>query len=104
MTRRRDQPRRGIVRPLGEHRGSSTARNACGGIYYYIDSRGREHFNFPEQLCLDPSVAMAATALVSIEPLAINLQPLRRQRDYRAALGVAYKRVRTLASWFVRSA
>ena len=75
---------------------SSTARNKRSDICFYVDSRGRQHFNFPQRVWLYPCVPMAVTPVMSIdlESPAINLPtPLKRQRDYRAAVGITFKRV-----------
>jgi hypothetical protein len=87
----------------GAPRRSITARNNHSDICFYVDSSGRQHFNFPQRVWLYPAVPMAVTPVMSIEleTLAINLlTPLTRQRNYRAAVGVTSKRVRRLASDF----
>jgi hypothetical protein len=84
-------------------RRSARRRDARGDVCFYVDSQGRQHFNFPQRVWLYPSVPMAVTPGMSIEleTLAINLlTPLTRRRDYRAAVGVTSKRVRRLASRF----
>ena len=81
----------------------SSARDACGDTCFYGDARGRQHFNFPQRVWLYPCVPMAVTPVMSIEleTPAINLPPsLRHQRDYRAAVGITFKRVTRLASRF----
>lgn len=84
-------------------RRSARRRNARGDVCFYVDSQGRQHFNFPQRVWLYPSVPMAVTPGMSIEleTLAINLlTPMTRQRDYPAAVGVTSKCVMRLASRF----
>lgn len=87
----------------GAPRRSARALSARGDVWFYVDSQGYQHFSFPQRVWLYPSVPMAVTPGMSmeLETLAINLlTPLTRQRDYRAAVGVTSKRVRSLASRF----
>ncbi len=98
--RSRERARRSLA---GAPRRSTRARIAGGDVCFYVDSQGRQHFNFPQRVWLYPSVPMAVTPIMSIEleTLAINLlTPLTRERDYPAAVGVTSKRVRRLASRF----
>ena len=88
---------------LQGHAVSIGADDARTQVCFYVDSRGRQHFNFPQRVWLYPSVPMAVTPVMSIElqTLAINLlTPLTRRRDYCAAVGVTSKRVVRLASQF----
>ncbi len=82
---------------------SAIERNAHGDLCFYEDSQGRQHFNFPQRIWLHTYAPMAVTPGMSLEleALAINLlTPLTRERDYRAAVGVTSKRVRSLAARF----
>jgi len=82
---------------------SVMARPARGDVCFYLDSHGRQHFNFPQRVWLYSLVPMAVTPGMSIEleTLAINLLTwLTQERDYRAAMGITCKRVRRLASRF----
>ena len=84
-------------------RRSGGARSVRGDVCFYVDSQGRQHFNFPQPVWLYASVPMAVTPGMSIEleTLAINLLTwLTQERDYRAAMGITCKRVRRLASRF----
>jgi len=72
-------------------------------IRFHIDRDGRQHFNFEQQIWLDPSVPMACTRVHStaLDTLAINLLTLvLRQRDYHAAIGTSCRRAVVLAREF----
>jgi hypothetical protein len=92
--------RRAARRPRRE---SAPPRGLNGDVCFYVDSRGRQHFNFPQRIWLYPSVQMAVTPMMSIEleTLAVNLlTPLTRERDCPTLVGVTSKRVRRLAGCF----
>lgn len=88
-------------------RSRQTARRAgqqSGGDFcYYVDTQGRQHFNFVQRIWLRASVGMAVTPVMTIalETLAINLLThLIRERDYPVAVGVTSRRVLKLARRF----
>jgi len=70
---------------------------------YFVDSNGRQHFNFPQRVWLEARVEMAVTPVptVALETLAVNLlTEVTRERDYVAAVGVTSRRVMQMASTF----
>jgi len=70
---------------------------------YFVDSSGRQHFNFVQRIWLQPQVEMAVTPVptVALETLAVNLlTEVTRERDYVALVGVTSRRVMQLASTF----
>jgi hypothetical protein len=70
---------------------------------YFVDSSGRQHFNFVQRVWLQPQLEMAVTPVptVALETLAVNLlTEVTRERDYVAVVGVTSKRVMQLASKF----
>ena len=70
---------------------------------YFVDSNGRQHFNFVQHVWLQPQIEMAVTPVptVALETLAVNLlTEVTRERDYVAAVGVTSRRVMLLASTF----
>lgn len=70
---------------------------------YFVDSNGRQHFNFVQRVWLQPQVEMAVTPVptVALETLAVNLlTEVTRERDYVAAVGATSRRVMQLASRF----
>jgi hypothetical protein len=70
---------------------------------YFVDSNGRQHFNFVQHVWLQPQVEMAVTPVltVALETLAVNLlTEVTRERDYVAVVGVTSRRVMQLASTF----
>jgi hypothetical protein len=70
---------------------------------YFVDSNGRQHFNFVQHVWLQPQVEMAVTPVptVALETLAVNLlTEVIRERDYAAAVGITSRRVMQLASIF----
>jgi hypothetical protein len=72
-------------------------------LSYYVDRIGRQHFNFPQRVWLNESVAMAYTLVYSaaLETLAVNvLTWASRERNVRAARGMTSWRVIALASAF----
>ena len=72
---------------------------------YFVDSTGRQHFNFVQQIWLLPQVEMAVTPVmtVALETLAVNLLTLvSRRRDQPAAVGVTSKTVLELAPRFCK--
>lgn len=87
----------------GAPRASVSPCKARDDVCFFVDPQGGQHFNSPRRVWPSPSVPMAVTPGMSIEleTLAIYLlTPLTRERDYRAAVGVTSKRVRSLASRF----
>jgi len=90
-------------------RAADPARNARAlaappeDICFHIDRDGRQHFNFKQQIWLDPAVPMACTRVHStaLTTLAINLLTLvLRRRDYHAAIGTVSRRAVVLAREF----
>jgi hypothetical protein len=70
---------------------------------YFVDSSGRQHFNFVQRVWLQPQVEMAVTPVptVALVTLAVNLlTEVTRERDYVAVVGVTSRRVMQLASPF----
>ena len=70
---------------------------------YFVDSSGRQHFNFVQRVWLQPQLEMAVTPVptVALETLAVNLlTEVTRERDYVAVVGVTSRRVMQLASKF----
>lgn len=70
---------------------------------YFVDSSGRQHFNFVQRVWLQAQVEMAVTPVqtVALETLAVNLlTEVTRERDYVAVAGVTSRRVMKLASKF----
>jgi hypothetical protein len=71
---------------------------------YFVDSSGRQHFNFVQRVWLQLQIEMAVTPVptVALETLAVNLlTEVTRERDYVAAVGITSRRVIQLASAFV---
>jgi hypothetical protein len=70
---------------------------------YFVDSSGRQHFNFVQRVWLQPQVEMAVTPVptFALETLAVNLlTEVMRERDYVAVVGVTSRRAMQLASMF----
>lgn len=70
---------------------------------YYVDRQGVQHFNFIQQIWLQPQVEMAVTAVVTValETLAVNLlTQVTRERDFAAPVGITSRRVMQLARRF----
>jgi len=70
---------------------------------YYVDTAGRQHFNFVQQVWLRPQVEMAVTSVptVALETLAVNLLTLvTRRRDCTVAVGMTSRTVMQLADSF----
>jgi hypothetical protein len=70
---------------------------------YFVDSNGRQHFNFVQRVWLQPQVEMAVTPVptVALATLAVNLlTEVTRERDYAAVVGITSRRVMQLASKF----
>ena len=70
---------------------------------YFVDSNGRQHFNFVQRVWLQAQVEMAVTPVptVALETLAVNLlTEVTRERDYAAVVGITSRRVMQLASMF----
>jgi len=69
-------------------RQAADLRSPSGNFRYFVDRSGCQHFNFPQRIWLDPTIAMAVTPVqtIALETLAINLLTfLTRERDYRAS-------------------
>jgi hypothetical protein len=76
---------------------------AVSTFCYYVDARGRQHFNFIQRIWLQPQVEMAMTAVVTLalETLAVNLMTeVTRERNYSVAVGVTSAGVMQLARRF----
>jgi hypothetical protein len=74
-----------------------------GAIEFFLDPAGRQHFNFSQQVWLDPAVQMAYTHLptTALRTLAVNVLTLiTAERDYRAAIGTTSKRAIRYAQRF----
>jgi hypothetical protein len=70
---------------------------------YFVDSSGRQHFNFVQRVWLQPQVEMAVTPVptVALETLAVNLlTEVMRERDYVAVVGITSRHAMQLASVF----
>jgi hypothetical protein len=70
---------------------------------YYLDRQGVQHFNFIQQIWLQPQVEMAVTAVmtVALETLAVNLlTQVTRERDFAAPVGITSRRIMLLAPRF----
>ena len=70
---------------------------------YFVDSNGRQHFNFVQHVWLQPQVEMAVTPVLTLalETLAVNLlTEVTRERDYVAVVGITSRRVLQLAVTF----
>lgn len=86
-----------------QHRTKQPRTQARDAICYYIDPNGRQHFNFVQQIWLDPLVPMAYTHVHStaLTTLAVNLLTfVLSERDYRAAIGTTCRRAVALAREF----
>jgi len=84
-------------------RQAADLRRPRGDFRYFVDRNGCQHFNFPQRIWLDPTIAMAVTPVqtIALETLAINLLTfMTRERDYRAAVGVTSQRAIALAREF----
>jgi len=84
-------------------RQAADLRSPSGNFRYFVDRSGCQHFNFPQRIWLDPTIAMAVTPVqtIALETLAINLLTfLTRERDYRASIGVTSQRAIALAREF----
>jgi hypothetical protein len=93
-----EQPMAGRSAVRGSHRADSSS-----DFRYYVDSEGRQRFNFAQQIWLRASVDMAVTPVLTLalETLAVNLLThLTRPRDCRVAVGVTSRRVLKLAPLF----
>lgn len=96
-----------VVCRTGTAAARRTGRPAGGdrSFRYFVDSTGRQHFNFVQQIWLLPQVEMAVTPVLTIalETLAVNLLTLvSRRRDAPAAVGITSRRVLRLAPRFCR--
>lgn len=100
-----------VLRPISQpvahasRRPRSPPELTSGDFWYYVDTHGRQHFNFPQRVWLRASVDMAVTPVMTLalETLAINLLThLTRERDYRAAVGFTSSRAVKLARRFCR--
>jgi len=84
-------------------RQAADLRRPRGDFRYFVDRNGCQHFNFPQRIWLDPTIAMAVTPVqtIALETLAINLLTfMTRERDYRAGVGVTSQRAIALAREF----
>ena len=84
-------------------RQAADLRSPSGNFRYFVDRSGCQHFNFPQRIWVDPTVAMAVTSVqtLALETLAINLLTfVTRERDYRAAVGITSQRAIALAREF----
>jgi hypothetical protein len=82
---------------------SERAATADCKFRYFVDSTGRQHFNFVQQIWLRPQIEMAVTPVltVALETLAVNLlTEVTRRRDYTVAIGQTSRRVMQLAPRF----
>jgi hypothetical protein len=74
-----------------------------GDFRYYVDFRGRQHFNFEQKIWLKPSVQMAVTPVVTLalQTLAINLLARTvRECDDKTIVVITFKRLLKLAKRF----
>ena len=81
---------------------STRTLTAHGDFRYYVDFRGRQHFNFEQKIWLKPSVQMAVTPVVTLalQTLAINLLARTvRECDDKTIL-ITFKRLLRLAKRF----
>jgi hypothetical protein len=72
---------------------------------FFLDHRGRQHFNFRQCVWLDCSVPMAFSRVytTALKTLAVNLLTFATdRRDYSAAAGVTSRLALSLASAFSR--
>jgi hypothetical protein len=72
---------------------------------YFVDNRGRQHFNFKQEIWLDSSVQMAFTRVysVALKTLAVNLLTLATEgRDIPVAIGNTSRSALVLAASFSR--
>lgn len=93
------------VAPKQTRRAEHRRRTSSKDPRYFLDTHGRQHFNFPQSVWLERSVPMAFTAVPStaLRTLAVNLLTLViHERDYRAAIGRTSKLAITLAPYFVQ--
>ena len=70
---------------------------------YYVDFRGRQHFNFEQKIWLKPSVQMAVTPVVTLalQTLAINLLARTvRECDDKTIVVITFKRLLRMAKRF----
>jgi hypothetical protein len=74
-----------------------------GDFRYYVDFRGRQHFNFEQKIWLKPSVQMAVTPVMTLalQTLAINLlaRTVRECND-KTIVVITFKRLLKLAKRF----
>jgi hypothetical protein len=98
----KSQPRtRSNKSPRRKQRVSSRQRD----FRYFVDNRGRQHFNFKQEIWLDSSVQMAFTRVysVALKTLAVNLLTLATDgRDLPAAIGNTSRSALMLAPSFSR--
>ncbi|MGH8142176.1 MAG: hypothetical protein ACREU2_06640 [Steroidobacteraceae bacterium] len=99
--RGRRSARTGKVHSHPKRRGPPAA--APEDICFHVDRAGRQHFNFEQQVWLDPLVQMACTRVHStaLTTLAVNLLTLvLRERNYPAAVGTSCRQAVVLARAF----
>jgi hypothetical protein len=74
-----------------------------GDFRYYVDFRGRQHFNFEQKIWLKPSVQMAVTPVMTLalQTLAINLlaRTVRECND-KTIVVITFKRLLRMAKRF----
>jgi hypothetical protein len=72
---------------------------------FQMDKRGKQHFNFNQEIWLDPTVQMAHAPVytTALKTLAVNLLTLTiNKRDRRAAVGITSRTAISLAPSFCR--
>ena len=82
---------------------STRTLTAHGDFRYYVDFRGRQHFNFEQKIWLKPSVQMAVTPVVTLalQTLAINLLARTvRECDDKTIVVITFKRLLRMAKRF----
>lgn len=82
-----------------------TPRRRDYDFRYFIDRRGRQHFNFRQRVWLDVSVQMAYTRVssVALKTLAVNLLMLvTPKRDCQPAARLTSRQAVLLAPSFIR--
>ena len=81
---------------------STRTLTAHGDFRYYVDFRGRQHFNFEQKIWLKPSVQMAVTPVVTLalQTLAINLLARTVRECDDKTIVITFKRLLRLAKRF----
>lgn len=102
--RTRSSSRAGVVCRLGWQAVRPDAPSQRVSTFcYYVDPQGLQHFNFIQQVWLQPQVEMAVTAVMTLalETLAVNLlTEVTGERDFPAPVGITSRRVMQLAPRF----